>query len=40
MHEWIQNQDWSEELWVAAWVAVVVVVSIVALAYETYLHRR
>ena len=39
MQEWIQNQNWSEELWVAVLVAAVVVASIVVWSYDHYLRR-
>jgi hypothetical protein len=39
MQDWPQNQVWSEELWVAAWVAIVVLVSIVLWGYGNYLKR-
>jgi hypothetical protein len=39
MQEWLQNQEWSGELWVTAWVAVVVLVSMVFWGYGNYLKR-
>lgn len=39
MQDWLQNQEWSEELWVAAWVAVIVLVSVVLWGYGNYLKR-
>jgi hypothetical protein len=39
MQEWLRNQEWSEELWVAVWVAAVLAVSIVAWGYDKYLKH-
>jgi hypothetical protein len=38
MQEWLRNQEWSAELWVAAWVAVMVFISIVW-TYGKHLKR-
>jgi hypothetical protein len=39
MQEWFHNQEWSAELWVAAWVAAVVLVSIVLWNYGNHVKR-
>jgi hypothetical protein len=39
MQEWLRNQEWSEELWVAAWVAIVVLVSIVLWGFGTFVKH-
>ena len=39
MPEWLRNQEWSAELWVAAWVAAVVLVSTVFWNYGNHLKR-
>ena len=39
MNEWIRGQEWSQELWVAVWVAVVVLVTLVFSGYGNYLKR-
>jgi len=39
MQEWLRNQEWSEELWVAVWVAAVVFVSLALWGYGNYLKR-
>lgn len=39
MNEWISGQEWSEEFWVAAWIAIVVLVSLVYWGYGNYLKR-
>lgn len=39
MQEWLQNQQWSEELWVAGWVAIVILVSIVLWGYGNFLKH-
>lgn len=39
MQEWLRNQEWSEELWVALWVAVVVTFSVVAWGYDKYVKH-
>jgi hypothetical protein len=36
MQEWLRNEEWSAELWVAAWVVAVVLVSIVDWLYENF----
>jgi hypothetical protein len=38
MQEWLQNQEWSSELWVAALVVTVVLVSILW-GYENHIKR-
>ena len=38
MQDWIQYQNWSEELWVVSLVAAVVIVSLLAWGYGR-LHR-
>ncbi len=39
MQEWLQNQEWSAELWVAVWVMAVVLFSIVLWNYGNHLKR-
>lgn len=39
MQEWLQNQEWSAELWVAAWVAAVVLVNLVLWNYGNHVKR-
>lgn len=39
MQEWLRNQEWSEELWVAMWVVFVVTFGIVAWVYDRYLRH-
>ena len=39
MQEWLRNQEWSEELWVAVWVAAVVIVSVVLWGYGNFLKH-
>jgi hypothetical protein len=39
MQEWLRNQEWGQELWVAAWVMAVVLVSILIWGYENHLKR-
>ena len=40
MFDWIQNQEWSAELWVSAWVAIVVFVTLVLWEYGKHQHPR
>lgn len=39
MQEWLRNQEWGQELWVAVWVMAVVLVSILVWGYENHLKR-
>jgi hypothetical protein len=39
MHEWLRQQEWSEELWVAAWVLAVVALTVVAWSYDRFLKH-
>jgi hypothetical protein len=39
MQEWLRNQEWSEELWVAVWVIAVVLVSIILWWYGHFLKH-
>lgn len=40
MQDWIRNQEWSAELLVAAWVAIVVFFTFVSWEYTAHQHRR
>jgi hypothetical protein len=40
MQDWIRDQEWSAELWVAAWVAVVVLFTFIHWEYGKHQHPR
>ena len=39
MQEWLQNQEWSAELWVAAAVLAIVLVNFILWGYDHYGKR-
>ena len=39
MQEWLQNQEWSAELWVAALVIAIVLVNVLWWTYDHYGKR-
>jgi hypothetical protein len=39
MQEWIRSQSWNEEFWVVVLVVAVLIVSIVAGGFGTYMKR-
>jgi hypothetical protein len=39
MKEWLQSQNWSDELWVAVWVAAVVLISVLVWGYGNYIKH-
>ena len=39
MYEWIESQDWSELVWVASWLAALIVFGIALSIYGNHLKR-
>jgi hypothetical protein len=39
MYEWIEGQDWSELVWVAGWLAALIVFGIALSIYGSHLKR-
>ena len=39
MYEWIEGQDWSELVWVASWLAALIVFGIALSIYGNHLKR-
>jgi hypothetical protein len=39
MYQWIESQDWSEAVWVAAWLAALIVFAVALSIYGNHLKR-
>jgi hypothetical protein len=39
MHWWIEAQDWSELVWVAGWLAALIVFAVALSIYSNHLKR-
>jgi hypothetical protein len=39
MQEWLRNQEWSAELWVAAGVVAIVLLDLLLRGYDHYFRR-